>query len=49
MIPLLTRKRAPLVALLAITCTALAAGCSSSQQLIEFGFEFAGHVRVRVD
>ena len=30
MIPLLTRKRAPLVALLAITCTALAAGCSSS-------------------
>jgi len=30
MIPLLTRKRAPLLALLAITCTALAAGCSSS-------------------
>jgi molybdate/tungstate transport system substrate-binding protein len=30
MIPLFTRKRAPLVALLAITCTALAAGCSSS-------------------
>jgi molybdate/tungstate transport system substrate-binding protein len=31
MIPLLTRKRAPVVALLAITCTALAAGgCSSS-------------------
>ena len=30
MIPLLARKRAPLVALLAITCTALAAGCSSS-------------------
>src|SRR5580658_10304462 len=30
MIPLLTRKRAPLLALLAITCTALATGCSSS-------------------
>jgi molybdate/tungstate transport system substrate-binding protein len=30
MIPLLARKRAPLLALLAITCTALAAGCSSS-------------------
>ena len=30
MIPLLTRKRAPLLALLAITCTALASGCSSS-------------------
>jgi molybdate/tungstate transport system substrate-binding protein len=30
MIPLFARKRAPLVALLAITCTALAAGCSSS-------------------
>jgi len=31
MIPLFTRKRAPVVALLAITCTALAAGgCSSS-------------------
>src|SRR5580704_13914599 len=30
MIPLLARKRAPLVALLAIACTALAAGCSSS-------------------
>jgi molybdate/tungstate transport system substrate-binding protein len=30
MIPLLARKRAPLVALLAMTCTALAAGCSSS-------------------
>jgi molybdate/tungstate transport system substrate-binding protein len=30
MIPLLARKRAPLVALLAVTCTALAAGCSSS-------------------
>ena len=30
MIPLLARKRARLVALLAITCTALAAGCSSS-------------------
>jgi molybdate/tungstate transport system substrate-binding protein len=30
MIPLLARKRAPLVALLAIGCTALAAGCSSS-------------------
>jgi molybdate/tungstate transport system substrate-binding protein len=30
MIPPLTRKRAPLLALLAITCTALAAGCSSS-------------------
>ena len=30
MIPLLTRKRAPLLALLAITCTVLAAGCSSS-------------------
>jgi molybdate/tungstate transport system substrate-binding protein len=29
MIPLLTRKRAPLLALLAITCTALATGCSS--------------------
>jgi len=30
MIPLFARKRAPLVALLAIACTALAAGCSSS-------------------
>jgi len=30
MISLLTRKRAPVVVLLAITCTALAAGCSSS-------------------
>jgi molybdate/tungstate transport system substrate-binding protein len=30
MIPLSARKRAPLVALLAIACTALAAGCSSS-------------------
>jgi molybdate/tungstate transport system substrate-binding protein len=30
MIPLLARKKAPLVALLAIACTALAAGCSSS-------------------
>jgi molybdate/tungstate transport system substrate-binding protein len=30
MISLLARKRAPLVALLAIACTALAAGCSSS-------------------
>jgi molybdate/tungstate transport system substrate-binding protein len=30
MIPVLTRKRAPLVALLAITCTVLAAACSSS-------------------
>jgi molybdate/tungstate transport system substrate-binding protein len=30
MISLLARKRAPLLALLAITCTALAAGCSSS-------------------
>jgi molybdate/tungstate transport system substrate-binding protein len=30
MILLLARKRAPLLALLAITCTALAAGCSSS-------------------
>ena len=30
MIPLFARKRAPLVALLATTCTALAAGCSSS-------------------
>jgi molybdate/tungstate transport system substrate-binding protein len=30
MIPVFARKRAPLVALLAIACTALAAGCSSS-------------------
>ena len=30
MIPLLARNRAPLVALLAIACTALTAGCSSS-------------------
>jgi len=30
MIPLVTRKRAPVLALVAITCTALAAGCSSS-------------------
>jgi molybdate/tungstate transport system substrate-binding protein len=30
MIPLLARKRAPFFALLAVTCTALAAGCSSS-------------------
>ena len=30
MIPLFARKRAPLVALLAVACTALAAGCSSS-------------------
>jgi molybdate/tungstate transport system substrate-binding protein len=30
MIPLFASKRAPLVALLAIACTALAAGCSSS-------------------
>jgi molybdate/tungstate transport system substrate-binding protein len=30
MITLLTRKRAPVLALLAIACTALAAGCSSS-------------------
>jgi molybdate/tungstate transport system substrate-binding protein len=30
MTPLLARKRAPLLAVLAMTCTALAAGCSSS-------------------
>jgi molybdate/tungstate transport system substrate-binding protein len=30
MTPILTRKRAPVLALIAITCTALATGCSSS-------------------